>query len=77
MTAQDQAALAALYAPTVTTLTAQLPDIGDAVAGGMVTLARNPTTAAVAQVEAQLQGAVAYVRRLREAILREGGAHGR
>lgn len=56
---------------------AGLPEIGDGLAAQLVALWRDPTPERCEAVAANLSGARMAVLRIREALLSEGGAHGR
>lgn len=77
MTPGHQAAVAALYAPTVAELILQLPEIGDRLQAQLHELQRLPTAERAERMAIELGGAQRYVLQVREALIREGGANGR
>lgn len=68
------AAYAALYAPTSEDLRRLLPEIGETLAAQLAELCRSPTIQRCDDLAINLTGAQAQVRKLREALAREGGA---
>lgn len=63
--------VAEIYAPTIASLSRQLPEIGTGIADALAALSRCPSKARAQQAAAQVAGAQAYLRRLMEALARE------
>jgi len=68
---------AALYAPTADELRRTLPDVGDGLSAQLHELSARPTADGCDRLAINLAGAQSAVRKLREALIREGGSHGR
>jgi len=68
---------AALYAPTSADLRRTLPDVGEGLSAQLQELSAHPTPDGCDRLAINLAGAQSAVRKLREALLREGGSHGR
>lgn len=78
MTGANAAAqYAALYAPTSDDLRRTLPDVVEGLSAQLRELSERPHPEACDRLSANLAGAQTTVRKLREALLREGGSHGR
>lgn len=65
--------LRTLYDPSAATQAAALVDMGDALAGALVTLSRDPEPSRCESLAIQLEGARIAVLRLRESLLAELG----
>lgn len=68
---------AALYAPLSEDLRKALPDVADGLHGQLSELSARPTVQDCDRVSINLAGAQTAVRKLREALIREGGSDGR
>lgn len=62
-----------LYGASAAAQAATLPDVGDALAGALVTLSRDPEPSRCELLAIQLDGARQAVLRLRESLLSELG----
>lgn len=78
MTTEElSATYAMLYGPSAATLATTMPDMGEAISTQCQALHRDPTVDACEALAANLDGARRAVLRLRESLVREGGADGR
>lgn len=78
MTGHNAAAqYAAQYAPTSDDLRRTLPDVADGLHAQLCELSARPTPDGCDRLAINLAGAQSAVRKLREALIREGGAGGR
>lgn len=68
---------ATLYAPTSRDLRQQLREIGEALHAQLEELSARPTRDGCDRMAANLAGAQSTVRKLHEALIREGGASDR
>lgn len=71
------AAYAARYAPSLEELLQPLPEAGDAFAGMLADLARDPQSERVDRVLLRLEGIRSHLHRLHGALTRGDGADGR
>lgn len=65
------------YAPAAKDLRLQLPEVGDHLMEQMYALSASPSVEACDRASIDLAGAQTAVRKLREALIREGAARGR
>ena len=68
---------ASLYAPTAVSIRTALPDVGDNLQAQLYELATRPTVDGCDRLAANLGGAQTAIRKLREALIREGSGDGR
>ena len=71
------AAYAALYAPTAESIRTALPDVADGLHAQLCELSVRPTVDGCDRLAANLGGAQTAIRKLREALIREGSGDGR
>jgi hypothetical protein len=67
---------AASYTPSMEDLRKCLPEVGQRTEGQLAQLHHSPTPERCDRMLIELEGVLQLVRRLREAMLREGGGHG-
>lgn len=73
----DAARLAAHYAPSVDDITRTLPDAADGLHAQLIELHKRPTPERCDRLSANLAGAQTALRKLREALIREGSGDAR
>jgi len=77
MTRSPAATYADHYAPTAKDLRLQMPDVGDKLQEQLYALSASPSVEACDATSIYLAGAQTAVRKLREALIREGEPGGR
>ncbi len=71
------AVYAAQYAPTARELAAPLPEAGSRLEAQLQEISKRPTPDGAEMLALQLEGVRRQILNLRQALIREGGAHGK
>lgn len=71
------AVYASLYAPTAESIRTSLPEVADGLHAQLCELSVRPTVDGCDRLAANLGGAQTAIRKLREALIREGSGDGR